>query len=111
VIVAEEREMAEQNDSTDLPSNVVRDDGLILQIRQEDLLSQPPTDADFVGVLASSTEARPSYFRGTRIDGRAYDRVSMKFSDRERIWARAKDTGDTVTYRLTTANTYATGRP
>lgn len=103
--------MTEQNEPQDLPSNVVRDDGLVLQLQQDDLLSEPPTDADFVGVLATSAEGNPSYFRGTRIDGRAYDRVSMKFSDRERIWARTKDLGDTVMYRLTTANTYATGRP
>jgi hypothetical protein len=92
-------------------SEVVRGESLILQLAPDDLLNAPPTDSDFVGVLLSTTEARPSYFAGTRVDGRSYDSVSMKFSDRERVWVKVADAGADVTYRLVTSNQYATGRP
>lgn len=92
-------------------SNVVRGEAIILQLSPDDLLHEPPADAEFVGVLLASSEARPSYFAGTRVDGQSYDRVSMKFSDRERVWVKVADSGQDVTYRLVTANQYATSRP
>jgi hypothetical protein len=103
--------MTDPNASGATPGNVVRSEMLVLQLDPEHLLTEPPTGADFVGVLLASSEARPSYFAGTRVDGAAYDRVSMKFSDRERIWVKVADSGADVTYRLVTANQYATGRP
>ncbi|PZE77673.1 hypothetical protein [Curtobacterium sp. MCBD17_019] len=103
--------MTERNASDGTPGNVVRGEVIILQLDPAELLSEPPTDAEFVGVLLSSTEGRPSYFAGHRIGGEAYDRVSMKFSDRERVWVKVADSGPDVTYRLITANQYATSRP
>jgi len=103
--------MAEQGGDEEHTSKVVRGESLVLQLAPGDLLSAPPADADFVGILLSTTEAGPSYFAGDRVDGKAYDRVSMKFSDRERVWVQVADTGHDVTYRLITSNQYATGRP
>ena len=103
--------MVESNQYGNLPDHVSRDGSLVLQLDQSELLAVAPTDADFVGVLDSRTQASSSYFRGTRIDGESYERVSMRFGDRERIWIRVNDDGKTVNYQLVTSNSYATGRP
>jgi hypothetical protein len=111
LVVKQESMMTEPNTPGHGQSNVVRGEAIILQLAPEDLLHEPPKDADFVGVLLATSEARPSYFAGTRVDGAAYDRVSMKFSDRERVWVKVADSGADVTYRMITANQYATSRP
>jgi hypothetical protein len=103
--------MTEDNDSKNDTPRVVRGESIVLQIAPSDLLTQPPKDADFVGILTSTTEGRPSYIAGHRIDGEAYDRVTMDLGDRERVWTKVVDSGDDVTYRLTTANAFTTSRP
>lgn len=103
--------MTEQHVPGNTSGKVVRREAVVLQLEPSDLLEEPPTDAEFVGVLLSSTEGRPSYFVGTRVDGVAYDQVSMRFSDRERVWVKVADSGHDVTYRLVTRNQYATSRP
>ncbi|MEV8214054.1 hypothetical protein [Leifsonia sp. NPDC077715] len=92
-------------------SRVVRGESIVLQITPSDLVTDPPKDAEFVGVLTATTEGRPSYFAGHRIDGEAYDRVTMDLGDRERVWTKVADLGNEVTYRLTTANAFTTSRP
>ena len=103
--------MSEDNSAKNDGPRVVRGESIVLQITPSDLLDRPPQDADFVGVLMSTTEARPSYFAGQRIEGEAYDRVTMNLGDRERVWTKVADTGKEVTYRLTTANAFTTSRP
>lgn len=103
--------MAEDNGARNDASRVVRGESIVLQIVPSDLLSEPPADADFVGVLTATTEGRPSYFAGRRIDGEPYDRVTMNLGDRERVWTKVADSGREVVYRLTTANAFTTGRP
>jgi hypothetical protein len=103
--------MTEENGAKNDASRVVRRESILLQIVRSDLLNEPPKDADFVGILMSTTEARPSYFAGQRIDGEAYDRVTMNLGDRERVWTKVADSGTEVTYRLITANAFTTSRP
>ncbi|MGO4592681.1 hypothetical protein AB4Z18_02570 [Leifsonia sp. 2TAF2] len=90
---------------------VVRGESIVLQLVPSDLVDEPPRGADFVGVLMSTSEGRSSYFAGERIDGEAYDRVTMDLGDRVRVWTKVADSGAEVTYRLTTANTFTTSRP
>jgi hypothetical protein len=103
--------MTQDNGAKNDTPRVVRGESIVLQIAPSDLLTEPPKGADFVGILMSTTEGRPSYFAGNRIDGEAYDRVTMDLGDRERIWTKVADSGGEVTYRLTTANAFTTARP
>jgi|GEM_PF-1545160 len=103
--------MTEQTGAGDGTSRVVRGESIVLQIVPSDLMPKPPKDADFVGILTATTEGRPSYFAGHRIDGEPYDRVVMDLGDRARVWTKVADSGHEVTYRLTTANAFTTSRP
>ncbi|MGH1547712.1 hypothetical protein ACRAWB_00410 [Leifsonia poae] len=62
--------MAEDNGARNGAPRVVRGESIVLQLTPSDLLSEPPKDAEFVGVLTATTEGRPSYFAGERIEGR-----------------------------------------
>jgi hypothetical protein len=92
-----------------------RETKLVARITPDQLIGAPnaPLGAsEFLGVLPQPGLGSPSLFRGTRVDGQAYDDVAIVYGSGSRAvtrtWAKSFESIDEVVYELV-SDTSATG--
>lgn len=88
-----------------------RETKLVARITPDQLIDAPDAPlgaSEFLGVLPQPGLGSPSLFRGTRVDGEAYDDVAIVYGGGNRAvtrtWTKSFETIDEVVYELVSDN-------